>query len=267
MNEYLRQIISQANNHVESKNLIREYLQSLILQSLQELGFFNHVAFQGGTALRFLYNLPRYSEDLDFSLVYSNSEFLFTKLLKKLNQKLFSYGYEVNIKFNDQKIVNSAFINFTSLLYELDLSNHQDEKLSIKIEIDTAPPKGAEFENTLIRKYEILNLFHFDKPSLLSGKIHAVLERPCYKGRDIYDLFWYLTDKNWPNPNFKYLNNALNQTNWLGEQVSEENWRRIILRRIKIIPFDEIIKDVQPFVINQNELKMLNIHSFEKLLK
>ena len=57
----------------------------------------------------------------------------------------------------------------------------------------------------------------------LSGKLHAILQRPYTKGRDIYDLLWYLSDPTWPQPNLVLLNNALAQTNWAGGKLTEEN--------------------------------------------
>ena len=68
MKEYLLTLVSAATSPIEKKNLAREYLQALILQSLQRAGAMTALAFHGGTALRFLYSLPRYSEDLDFAL-------------------------------------------------------------------------------------------------------------------------------------------------------------------------------------------------------
>jgi hypothetical protein len=51
---------------------------------------------------------------------------------------------------------------------------------------------------------------------LLAGKLHAMLSRPWLKGRDLFDLVWYLADRNWPAPNPVLLNNALKQTGWDG---------------------------------------------------
>jgi predicted nucleotidyltransferase component of viral defense system len=66
--EYLAGLVRPVPNSVEARNLAREYLQALILQSLQREGAMTALAFHGGTALRFLFSLPRFSEDLDFAL-------------------------------------------------------------------------------------------------------------------------------------------------------------------------------------------------------
>ena len=110
MKDQIREIINRANTAARAGLLVREYLQARMLEALQRTGAFASWAFLGGTALRFLYRLPRFSEDLDFSR----------------NQS--------------------------------------------------------------------------DGPSLLSGKLYALMHRPHVNGRDVYDLFWYLSDPTWPAP-------------------------------------------------------------------
>jgi len=73
---------------------------------------------------------------------------------------------------------------------------------------------NAVLATTVIRRHVVLQLQHHDRASLLAGKLHAILQRPYLKGRDLYDLAWYLSDREWPAPNLEYLNNALLQTGW-----------------------------------------------------
>ena len=68
MKEYLRQLTESTANAIARNGLAREYLQARVLEALQEAGTFMRWAFVGGTALRFLFSIPRLSEDLDFSL-------------------------------------------------------------------------------------------------------------------------------------------------------------------------------------------------------
>jgi hypothetical protein len=91
--------------------------------------------------------------------------------------------------------------------------------LAVKIEVDTHPPQGAGLETSLVRLHVLLNLNHHDKASLLAGKLHDLLQRPYLKGRDLYDLIWYLSARDWPAPNLTLLNNALTQTGWAGPLV------------------------------------------------
>ncbi|PKO03849.1 MAG: hypothetical protein CVU43_00600 [Chloroflexi bacterium HGW-Chloroflexi-5] len=175
MKEYLTNLVKQTNTPLEGRNLVREYLQARILESLQKSGAMIPMAFHGGTALRFLFSHGRYSEDLDFALEGNRDYYHFRDYLKAIRSDLTSEGYQIEIKVNDQKTVNSAFIRFPGLLYEMGLSPMTNEVLAVKMEVDTKPPKGAGLSTTIIRRFVVLQLHHHDKASLLSGKLHAIL--------------------------------------------------------------------------------------------
>ena len=257
MKEDLFRVIQSAKSPLEARNLVREYLQALILQSLQRAGSMTMLAFHGGTALRFLYSVPRYSEDLDFALERPSARYDFRAFLNSIRRDLEVQGYVVKIKLNDQKTVHSAFVRFSGLLYDLQLSPHQDEILAVKLEVDTNPPKGAELSTSLIRRHVLLNLQHHTPASLLAGKLHALLQRPYIKGRDLYDLAWYLTDRNWPSPNLILLNNALIQTRWNGVTLNQENWREAIYNRLRSIQWEQALDDVRPFLEKPEEMALL----------
>ncbi len=266
MKEYLANLVKQTNTALEGRNLVREYLQARILESLQKSGAMIPLAFYGGTALRFLFSHGRYSEDLDFALEGNRENYDFRDYLKAIRSDLSKEGYQIEIKANDQKTVNSAFIRFPGLLYEMGLSPMQSEALSVKIEVDTDPPKGAGLTTTVVRRFIVLQLHHHDKASLLSGKLHAVLQRSYTKGRDIYDLIWYLSDPTWPAPNLILLNNALAQTNWMGGTITQENWKLQLWRKLQTLNWSGILEDVRPFVEPNFDLNLLNIGTFERIL-
>jgi predicted nucleotidyltransferase component of viral defense system len=267
MKEYLLTLVQSVSTPLESKNLAREYLQALILQSLQRAGAMTALAFHGGTALRFLYSLPRYSEDLDFALERDSSSYNFRAHLQSIQKDMEAQGYTIALKVNDQKTVHSAFVRFSGLLNELNLSPHQDEALAVKIEVDTRPPAGATLETSLIRRHVLLNLQHHDKASLLAGKLHAILQRPYLKGRDLYDLVWYLSDRTWAEPNLDLLNHALSQTDWAGHVLTIENWREIIYSKIETISFEQALDDVRPFLSSPEDLALLTKDNLLRLLK
>jgi predicted nucleotidyltransferase component of viral defense system len=267
MKEYLVAWLRSATSPVEARNLAREYLQALILQSLQHVGAMNTLAFHGGTALRFLFSLPRYSEDLDFALERKSGSYNFRSYLQAIRKDLEMQGYAVAFKVNDQKTVHSAFVRFTGLLFELKLSPHQDEVLAVKIEVDTNPPAGAALTTSLVRRHVLLNLQHHDRASLLAGKLHAVLQRSHLKGRDLYDLIWYLSDREWPDPNLELLNNALKQTDWSGKILTAENWREIVRSRIESLPWEQALADVQPFLASQQEIELVKKENLLRLLQ
>lgn len=261
MKEYLTTLIHNASDPVQGRNLTREYLQARILASLQVAGAMIPLAFHGGTALRFLFALGRYSEDLDFALERPSAEYDFRNFLRTIQNELHSEGYRVEIKVNDSKVVHSAFVRFSGLLFELGLSPHHDEVLAVKLEVDTNPPRGAVITTTIVRRYLTLQLQHHDKASLLAGKLHAILQRPYAKGRDLYDLLWYLSDPTWPQPNLTMLNHALLQTGWSDTPLAPNTWRAAVRARLQTLHWDQLRADVSPFLERSTELQLLTLEN------
>lgn len=248
MKDYLSELVRSATSPLQGRNDVREYLQARILGVLQRQGAMIPLAFHGGTALRFLYATARYSEDLDFSLEGKASGYDFRAYLRAIQREFSLEGYEVQLKVNDKKTVHNAFIRFPGLYYESGLSPHSRETLSVKVEVDTHSPAGAVLSTTIVRRHVVLQLQHHDKASLLAGKLHAILQRPYLKGRDLYDLVWYLSDPEWPAPNLRYLNNALRQTGWQGRPLTERSWRKAVRERLQPVSWDEAVEDVSPFL-------------------
>ena len=104
-------------------------------------------------------------------------------------------------------------------------------------------------------------------PRLLAGKLHAILQRPYLKGRDLYDLIWYLSDRDWPDPNLTLLNNALRQTKWVGPSLGVENWREVVGSKIENISFEQAVDDVRPFISPQEDLIPLTKDNLLRLLR
>ncbi len=176
MIELLQNKLSTHRTNEEKYNYLREYLQLIILKALEELGYFRNLAFVGGTALRILYDLKRFSEDLDFSLV-NDSKYHFDELMNKLEKRLSLENLDVSVKYKDKKTVASAFIKFENLLHQLGLSMHDDQKIMVKFEVDQNAPRGYETELTVVNKEFLIGINHYDLPSLFAGKLHAILCR------------------------------------------------------------------------------------------
>ena len=266
MKTHLKRLIEGAESKPQAANLAREYLQARILETLQISGGMIPLAFQGGTALRFLYDLPRFSEDLDFALERSDNGFDFLKMIERIQRGFEKEDYVIQLKVNTKNVVHSAFIRFPGLLYELGLSAHQNQVLSIKVEVDLNPPLGASLETTVVRRHVVLQLQHHDQASLLAGKLHAVLQRDYTKGRDLYDLFWYLSNRRWPEPNLLLLNNALKQSGWKDEELSQVNWRGVIQEKITVMEWERVVDDVKPFLEKEAELELLTQENLLRLL-
>ena len=187
MKDHLEQLV-RGHDPLQGRNLAREYLQARILGALQRAGAMTALAFQGGTCLRFLFSLPRYSEDLDFTLEREPADYSLRRCLRAVRAELSAERYDVDLRVRDQRrAVRSAVVRFRGVLHDVGLSPHPAEVLAVRIEVDTRPPAGATTGVSLVRRHETLRLFHHDRASLLAGKLHAVLQRPHAKGRDLYD--------------------------------------------------------------------------------
>jgi len=154
---YLRELITPTQPKLLSTHLVREYLQARILQSLQRAGAMQTLAFHGGTSLRFLYDIPRYSEDLDFALDLHLKKYDFRAYLERIQNDLSAEAYDVSVKLNEKRVVHKAFVRFRGVLHELGISGHPAEALAIKIEVDTNPPAHAGLMTTVHQKIQTLD--------------------------------------------------------------------------------------------------------------
>lgn len=267
MKEQIKQIIAESPDKWRARNLVREYCQARILQFLQEEGVFRSWVFHGGTALRFLYMLPRYSEDLDFALENSTIKLDFEGAIATVRGSFEAEAYETKVSISSSKTVKSASIRFPGLFYEIGLSERPSETLSIRIELDSHPPSGGKTETSVFRRFVLLNVLHYDKASFLSGKLHAILARPYVKGRDLYDLCWYLSDRSWPEPNIQFLDSALKQTKWKGPEITRSNWPSLVAKQIDKVDWKRAVEDVRPFIERSLDLDMLTKEIVLKLLR
>ena len=191
-----------------SYDALREVLQEIVLLGLYDAGFFKHAAFYGGTALRILHQLPRFSEDLDFSLMKADEEFNLTSYQEAIIDALRSYGFEASIEIKkkaENSAIASAFVKSNTLKNLININApatishkvHRDQTIKIKLEVDTNPPLSFMTENIIRLSPRAYSINAFTLNSLYAGKIHAILcrawgNRP--KGRDWYDLVWYVAN-------------------------------------------------------------------------
>ena len=266
MKDYLETLV-QGASPVQGRNLVREYLQARILGAMQHAWAMLSLAFQGGTCLRFLFALPRYSEDLDFALEQQQERYDLSRYLKAVRDELAPEGYRVELRVREHRAVHSGLVRFPGLLHELGLSPHAAEVLAIKIEVDTNPPQGAGTDVGLVRRHVMLRLHHHDKATLLAGKLHAVLQRGYTKGRDLYDLIWYLSDPDWPAPNLDLLNAALQQSGWQRGAMRPHTWRGVVRQRLDAMDWGKAALDVGQFLEHQGDLALVTKDNALRLLR
>lgn len=250
MKDALLKKLENLGSREDKYNFTREFLQELILQIIDTKGYFKNLAFVGGTALRMIYDLPRFSEGLDFSLI-NKKGFKFGALLKTIKKELELNGYSVEETRGKDKVVLNEFIRFKGLLFELGLSPQKGEKLFIRLEIDSTPPEGYKPEVILVNKNFLFKVRCYKPASLFASKLHAVLFRKYEKGRDYYDLLWFLT-RGIPI-NYELLSNAAAQTEKEKRQLDAKITKGLLLAKISKTNFRRMLHDVKPFLEKKEE--------------
>jgi predicted nucleotidyltransferase component of viral defense system len=265
MKEYLLELVSTKQGFNAKMNTMREYLQAYLLRILHDQGFFRTTAFLGGTVLRFLYQIPRFSEDLDFSRVQLPESPL-SQLMKVIQRELTLAGYTVSISYKEAKTVQLAMIRYEKLLYETGLSPLLSQKFSVKLEIDTNPPKGAILQTEIVNRYFPLAFLTYDLASLFAGKINALLSRKYTKGRDFFDLGWYLSRWRELVPNLELLRNGLQQSGYPKEMPTLQNWRHFLYQLVEQVDWEKVQRDVENFLENPSDLAIFSKENLLRLL-
>lgn len=248
------------------RHVLREYLQNYLLFLMQKTKMNESLYFVGGTALRFLYGIRRYSEDLDFT---ARKEWMSSHLqlfTDKIDRELERAGYDITMSLKDDKTVQRMMVRFAGLLYELGLSGRKNENISIHLEVDLNPPLGWKEERTVVNIHLPVLIRHYDLPSAFAGKLAAILLRSYTKGRDIFDLFWFRS--RWRNlkPNLTLLNNALRQQRSKLEQLEEGNWLRVVRSKIEALDWRDVEEDVLSFLEAEDDLITFSRDSILTLL-
>jgi hypothetical protein len=254
-------------NALEEKQATKEIIQEVALYALWRAGFFEVAAFQGGTSLRILHSLPRFSEDLDFMLKAPDPEFDWTGYLHQLLACFQEYGLQPEAlpKGKMEQRIKKAVIKDSSVINQLNLSfyqGHKGQKINIKLEIDVDPPAESGYEYTYLDFPTDYEVCHQDLSSNFALKIHALLCRPFLKGRDWYDFNWYI--KQGVSPNLPHLTNALVQYGpWQGqgELVVDMAWLKTVMQeKIDSVDWKEAASDVEKF-LKPGEVESLRLWS------
>ena len=264
MNEAIRQILAkyEIRSRNDSLRALREVMQEIALLGLWRSKFFEKAAFYGGTALRVLFGLDRFSEDLDFSLLEKNEDFDLAEYGDALKRELDSFGFDVEIESRIKPAgtaIQSAFLkaNTRSQMITVEFERGiiqqvpRNQVLKIKLEIDTDPPSGFSTETRYLLRPVPFAVRTFSLPDLFAGKMHAVLCREWksrVKGRDWYDLVWFAGYH--PELHLSHLEQRMRQTgNWEGATaLTATEFRVLLTRRVDLVNIDRIQREVEPFV-------------------
>jgi predicted nucleotidyltransferase component of viral defense system len=238
---------------LDQENALKEIGQEIALMALSRAGFFRVAAFQGGTCLRILYGLERFSEDLDFVLEKPDPYFNWDGYIKNMQKEFTAYGYtlEVISKAQLHKTIRTAFLKANSegaLLVIKDIRTNRP-KLQIKLEIDTNPPDGSEYELKYLDFPLPFSVKTQNLASLFASKSHALICRNYTKGRDWYDFVWYVSRK--VPINFSLLSHAISQTNpWDDKNiVCTPAWFSLkLIEKINEIDWEAAKQDVARFL-------------------
>ena len=259
---------------LDEENALKEIVQEIILFALWRADFFEVAAFQGGTSLRILHGMNRFSEEIDFILREPNPGFQWQPHLDNISETCEEFGIapEVLDKQRMDGNVKAALIKDTSIANQLNLrfDNHRPGKnLAIKLEIDTNPPAGSDFEYTYLSFPVDYEVCHQDLSSNFALKMHALLCRPWLKGRDWYDFNWYIAQG--ISPKIELLQHALVQWGpWEGQDIDVDcAWLVDTLRdKMTSIDWRDAAADVERFLkpIEQKSLSLWNDRFFRHKL-
>lgn len=264
---------------------LREILQEIVLLGLSRAGFFDHALFYGGTALRILHGLDRFSEDLDFSLIAPDEHFDLSVYEDVVIEALHSFGFDVTIQLkNSDSTIKSAFLKGNTSQHLLNIEAPEDivkafgqgRLVKIKLEVDTQPPLDFESEKKTLLVPSPFTINTMTLPSLFAGKMHAILcrnwsSRP--KGRDWYDLVWYISHGY--ELDMKHLNARLQQNcarqedqgMTIPKELDESYIKELLMKRIDDLDIAAAKRDVEVFISDKRVLEIWSRDFFMEIVQ
>ena len=255
----------EIKTHEQKRNAIHEIMQEITLAGLYRGGFFDKAAFYGGTCLRIFHELPRFSEDMDFSLVGKDETFDLESYFSAIIDEFKAAGRDIIITRKEKKKetkVESAFLKDDTAIYDVKFKTEKD--LKIKIEVDIDPPFGFTTEQKLSLMPFSFMTRCFTLPDLYAGKMHALLFRNWktrVKGRDWYDFEWYVRHN--VLLNFAHLQIRTKEFN--GMDMDEKDFASILKERLSSTDIAMVKRDVFPFIQNPKELDIWSNDYFLQL--
>ena len=246
---FLEDYIKKNNIPNIPRRVLTEYLQSEILAIVYGSKFGNSLSFLGGTCLRFVYKLDRFSEDLDFDLIKEGLDY--EELSGYIGKRLKELGFKAETRVKRTENIFIIFIKIPGVMKEMGLSGMDNQKLTIKFEIDPTPQKNIEYETKQIFSCgKTFNIVANTEETLFAQKIIALKFRPYQKGRDFYDIIWFMSQKN-IEPNYKLLGEK-------GLRIKNRRELKIEMKKIiSKLDLKQAAKDAERFLFYPEKAKWI----------
>ncbi|PJA89003.1 MAG: hypothetical protein CO139_00080 [Candidatus Moranbacteria bacterium CG_4_9_14_3_um_filter_36_9] len=194
--DFFKKYAQEKNIPWQEKNILLEYLQTQILKALSLSAYNESISFLGGTCLRFAHGINRFSEDLDFDLLKKEG-FEIEKMMQEIKKKLEMQGFEIDARTKTNEKIHTIYFKFKNVLREFGFNVPKDEKVLVKFEVDFNPFKNIQIETKFSDSFnERFPMQVNSLETLFAQKVIAIIFRPYQKGRDFYDLVWFLSQKN-----------------------------------------------------------------------
>ena len=270
MNEVLQAMLKgyPLDSTENCENAVKEIVQEIVLLGLWRAKFFEHAAFYGGTALRILHRLNRYSEDLDFSLLKPDRDFQLRKYHQAVSAELISLGFEADVESiskHDAQNIDSSFVKLNTAKHFLIVSApqelvrriHHQANIKVKFEIDIDPPLGFSTEGIQIFRPAPFTVRTYTLPNLFAGKLSAVLCRKWVhrvKGRDWFDLIWFVAS-NIP-VHMGHLRQRLLQSEFIKDASAFDKQALVegLNKKLDGLDLEAAMADVRPFLKDKRQM-------------
>lgn len=270
MNQAVEAMLKRYNcqTRPEYERALKEIMQELALVGLWRSHFFEHAAFYGGTSLRILYGLNRFSEDMDFTLLVPAKNFSLESYNSAIRSELESYGFQVEVEAKPkvwQTAVQSAFIKTNTMgeLLKIGIPSnlikgfHPQTQLKIKFEIDTDPAPAYRTETRFLKAPINVAIRVVVLEDIFAGKMHALLFREWkgrVKGRDWYDWLWLVQQG--ASLSLERLSIHLKASGFLQSDVTltRKAFEQLMHEKIDSVDLASVLSDIRPFITDTAQI-------------
>ena len=259
----------QQKNAADERNAVHEVMQQIALAGLARGGFFQKAAFYGGTCLRLLHDMRRFSEDMDFSLLAPDPAFRFEDYFSAVVEEFKLAGKDVEIKMKHKgqpSAIESAFLKESSDVYDIGFTT--EKRLKVKIEVDIDPPPKFATEMATMSSPRTFWVRSYVLPDLFAGKVSAALFRKWknrVKGRDWYDVAWYIAKR--VPLNLEHLVERAKESEPGADVSTPEKVIAAFDAKIDAVDFVKAKEDVLSYVTDVSELDIWSREFFRQMVR